>query len=399
MTKMQTLEAGILRRLARLPFADRSKLLSWYRPWEISNGSPLAEGRGRTIIRESYRAHYPLPRNVQAGEELPGLAPPWVRSFSFKDVPQLKVDESFLMEFEDCWMVRKRYDWGGSEFCICTSDGRPLQFHGLNSDVDNFALRRAQLQAPSSPHQTLDQATWVVGYWYNNIYHWFVEWLPRLVLALDRGLPAENIVLPPLLGQWAWDSMKLLGIKPHWLDEKCDVWRIGRLTVVSESPHHAPAHRAVQQRLISDLNLVAGPKKRIWISRRDAVHRRLHQEAEIEAWLSARDWHIVQMEKLSFSEQVRTMAGAQAVAGMHGAGFTNLLFAPPQTPVLEIVVRERPCPEYYALASCLGHPYWFVPAQTEGRNPSLVHDDANVDIEDVKRAVIDLEQYLGKASA
>jgi len=71
---------------------------------------------------------------------------------------------------------------------------------------------------------------------------------------------------------------------------------------------------------------------------------------------------------------------------------TNILFTPPGIPVLEIINGETPRPDYYELASCLGHPYWYVPAKPVGKN--VIHVDLTVSIEEFKYAIIELERFL-----
>lgn len=376
--------------LARLPYAAKLACFDWYRPLDLASWVAKHVAHGATRIRGEYQIRYALPRN--AGSLRRGTP------FASKRFSRAKAEGAFLAELDDCWIVRTRYDWGGSEFCICTHQGQPIRFHGLISDASNFAMRRALDRAIDGEYKTLERATWAVGYWYTNYYHWFAEWLPRIVLALEEGLPAQSILLPPLVNQWAEDSLRLLGINPGRLPEDGDAWRVGRLTFVGESVHHGPAHRAVMQRLSARMILPDGQKK-IWISRRDAQHRRLLQEADIEAWLAGRGWEIVQMERLDLETQLKVMAGARALAGVHGAGLTNMLFVQRPIAVLEIGLNERPSPEYYHLASCLGHSYWYVSARSAGRHRSLLHDDIIAPVDEVKKAVSELETFLEQRPA
>jgi capsular polysaccharide biosynthesis protein len=79
----------------------------------------------------------------------------------------------------------------------------------------------------------------------------------------------------------------------------------------------------------------AGPK-RLFISRGAAQFRRIKNEAEIEAVLVKRGFTSVRLEELTLAEQVGLFSGLEAVVGAHGAGFTNLAFAPPGTKVVEL---------------------------------------------------------------
>jgi capsular polysaccharide biosynthesis protein len=45
----------------------------------------------------------------------------------------------------------------------------------------------------------------------------------------------------------------------------------------------------------------------------------------------------VAAETLSFAEQVRLFSGAAVIAGAHGAGFANMVFAPAGTEMIELI--------------------------------------------------------------
>jgi capsular polysaccharide biosynthesis protein len=89
----------------------------------------------------------------------------------------------------------------------------------------------------------------------------------------------------------------------------------------------------------------AGPL-RIYISRGQAAFRRLVNEAEIEALLVARGFVAVRLEDMSFGDQLTLFSQVEAVIGPHGAGFTNLIFAPQHTNIIEFF-PPGPQPGYY----------------------------------------------------
>jgi capsular polysaccharide biosynthesis protein len=57
---------------------------------------------------------------------------------------------------------------------------------------------------------------------------------------------------------------------------------------------------------------------------------------EIEDTFTKNGFMIVDCANLSVREQMRLASSAPAIAGLHGAAMTNLLWAQPGTPVLEI---------------------------------------------------------------
>jgi len=69
--------------------------------------------------------------------------------------------------------------------------------------------------------------------------------------------------------------------------------------------------------------------KRIYISRAKARWRRLtdQSEGDVRSVLEARGFETVFLEDMAWTEQVLLLSGAEFIAGLHGAGLANILFA------------------------------------------------------------------------
>jgi capsular polysaccharide biosynthesis protein len=68
-------------------------------------------------------------------------------------------------------------------------------------------------------------------------------------------------------------------------------------------------------------------QRRVYLSRKDAMMRRVLNEPAVEALLQAHGFETVQTERLSVFEQVALFSNAEIIAGPHGAGLTNAVFA------------------------------------------------------------------------
>lgn len=77
-------------------------------------------------------------------------------------------------------------------------------------------------------------------------------------------------------------------------------------------------------------------KGKLFISRRDSSQRRLLNELEVEAELVSRGFISVVLSDYSVVEQIRLFSQAKIVVAAHGAGLTNLVFAPRGAMVVEI---------------------------------------------------------------
>jgi len=97
--------------------------------------------------------------------------------------------------------------------------------------------------------------------------------------------------------------------------------------------------------------------RRLFLSRRDAESRCCVNADEIDAIAIEAGYEIVEPGKLTFAEQVALFAGADRIAGIHGAGFSNLVFAPPGARVTEFNGGPNPPVFYETLAGIAGHEY------------------------------------------
>ena len=68
------------------------------------------------------------------------------------------------------------------------------------------------------------------------------------------------------------------------------------------------------------------PYRLIYITRKDALYRKIVNEKEIEDYLREIGFEIIQMSELPFLEHVKICAEAKIVVGPHGAGLSNIVF-------------------------------------------------------------------------
>lgn len=130
----------------------------------------------------------------------------------------------------------------------------------------------------------------------------------------------------------------------------------------------------------------APPHRRIYIDRSDTRKRRIVNEGQIWPSFARRGFQSIAAGKLSFRDQVALFAEAEIVAGPHGAGFSNLLFAPESTKVLEMCNVERVKSVYFLLTKAMGQRYLPLVGSEGGRNERF-----RVDPEAVEKALASLD--------
>ena len=99
------------------------------------------------------------------------------------------------------------------------------------------------------------------------------------------------------------------------------------------------------------------PFRKIYISRSLARYRRIINESELIPILENLGFEIVHAEKLSFGSQVKLFNEAKVILSSHGAGLTNMLFAPSSALILELFEPTAGRPHYWMMSHALGHNY------------------------------------------
>ena len=189
----------------------------------------------------------------------------------------------------------------------------------------------------------------------DNYYHWLLDSLPRWKLLQEAGYTDYDCVLlcsKPF--RFQDETLDRLNV-PEGKRLRCNknfVHQFDRL-VVPAMPFPlwqvAPWACEWVRSLFPERS---GGPERIYLSRRDAGKRRLVNEAELEGRLESMGFVCVQPEKMSVAKQAASFSAAKWVVAPHGAGLTNLVFAPRGAKVIELLHPENqtPCFKHLALA-------------------------------------------------
>ncbi len=125
---------------------------------------------------------------------------------------------------------------------------------------------------------------------------------------------------------------------------------------------------------------VAEPHRLIYISRKDALYRKIVNEKNVEDYLRSVGFEIIQMSELSFLEQVRTCAEAKIVVAPHGAGLSNIIFCQ-NAKILEMFSPSYINGSYAALASYVGNEYYYLLGTDASGSSPIPWRDFEVDLE------------------
>lgn len=107
-----------------------------------------------------------------------------------------------------------------------------------------------------------------------------------------------------------------------------------------------------------DVDEPAGrPWRRLAISRADTRGRKILNWDEVVPVLGRYGFEVVELATLSTQAQIALFRDCSHVVGVHGAGLTNVLFAPRNCSVLEILPPLVATQAYWLIASSLGQHY------------------------------------------
>jgi hypothetical protein len=304
---------------------------------------------------------------------------------------QYRLDQPFVAELPGAWLV-------GRHATPFTANGRMLL----------TAFRDEPRMATLEPHP--DLLEWVSGRGWTaagkpaeagvvcslvgrldaNYYHWIVEFCGQMcgVRHYEQATGTSvRLLVRDASARFVRESLELLECGPS----RVLVWpevgparRVSRLIVPS-----LPGNRAacsplnlmwLRERFLASIgyNHRTPAWRRVYIARRAGGWRSIRNDAEVSDYMARARFEVLHTERLTLVDQVRLFSEASVIVGLHGAGLTNLLFAP-RASVIEIR-GSYGGGEYYSMSRCLGNPYTSLACETMG-------DDVIVDLVELGRAL------------
>jgi capsular polysaccharide biosynthesis protein len=233
-----------------------------------------------------------------------------------------------------------------------TADGRlidPLSV-GMNLSMDRWLVKRQRFfpKIQRVPGTVISLST--DGH--NNYYHWMLDLLPKLFIAIATGFNRGTLYLGAS-APFQRETLELLGL-PSARILDCNVLpflQADELVVPFLGQRHPPnVFNAGKCRLLADVFsfLIAGKTisrslpARFVVSRSKTRSRRVVNESELLARLEPLGFRPVYLEDLSLVEQITLFARAEAIVASTGAGLVNLIHARPGVPVAILMPEECP---------------------------------------------------------
>lgn len=223
-----------------------------------------------------------------------------------------------------------------------------------------FALYQNQLNETYS-----DQIGFLpVYYWHFNYHHWLIECLPLIELFCEDPHFANcKLILPENLNAFQAESLRLYHI-PEEQRIYFNQQNLGFKHLYAPSIGNFSSHQlaSVRQRLLKATQAhQENPGKRIYVSRQDANSRRIVNESELLRVLAAFEFEVFELSQMPLGDQIRLFHQASVICGPHGAGLSNLIFAPENAMLIELTPHDTVNHCFWVQANSLGQKYTYLP--------------------------------------
>jgi len=199
----------------------------------------------------------------------------------------------------------------------------------------------------------------------SNYYHWVCEILPLVfTLRQDAQWGQLPVYMAAELPAFVFQYLRLLELDRHCRMLPRGVYVADSLRVptfpgLAESP--SPEHLLrLRSACLEAVGPATGPRRRLYVSRADAQGRRVANEAALMAALAPLGFESVTLSGKSAIEQIRLFQSADIIVAPHGAGNTNILFAPEDCIVMELLGPSLYSWCYMAVASAIGQVYGYL---------------------------------------
>lgn len=245
-----------------------------------------------------------------------------------------------------------------------------LEFVAHGKAPDGFSRVSNDLYSLNSvqAHRRIEEPCILVKRpWYNNFGHWLVDGASVVALAQDAIRAHSMTIVVGKLANQKVREVILSSIQAIVPDVRIleapdsELWLFDRLFYLT--PPHVPPLFKSPEAICRLRSIFAGnipkftPGRRVFISRSRAHSRRLVNEEEVMALCAQYGFEVVVPETLSFREQVKLFAEAEALIGVKGAAFANAMFCAPDAKVMLISPSDFPDPFFWDIVSQIGCEY------------------------------------------
>lgn len=229
--------------------------------------------------------------------------------------------------------------------------------------------------------RTIPDGIWIKDEWSSNFFHWMTDCLPRLWLGLQEAKSDKVILMESYRNlPYVTQSLEILGIQPVYFKSDENLW-VKNLVLTGRTANFANFNLQLTQLTREKLTVIlaGSPFRKVYVSRKFAPKRKVHNELEVELLVRRKGYEVIYMEKLSLKEQLTLMAETKIMVALHGAALTNMLFMKQGQTVVELRNQNDAITNcYFNLASALEIRYFYT--LNKGDHKATILTDFTVDL-------------------
>jgi capsular polysaccharide biosynthesis protein len=234
----------------------------------------------------------------------------------------------------------------------------------------------------------------VFNVWTQGYYHWVTESMLKLALFEDE-IKTGTLIIPKGCPSFIMEFLSLAGFKNYReFKGSCFIKKviyIGNPVGGNPNPDHIQKLRESVFKMIPETK---ADITKIYISRKKARQRKITNEDELISYLEKEGFYCIDLETISWKEQVILFKNCEMLLSIHGAGLANCVFMKEGGTFIEIFSKQSLeirslDPAYKKLSESAGltHKYHFCDRVAVDSDPNFHKDDLIVDIEALTKAI------------
>ena len=204
-----------------------------------------------------------------------------------------------------------------------------------------------------------------IRFYWQNYYHFFIDTLSQVHIAKDK-VPADVPILVPYyfsdikyVNEFLKESTFLNGRKII-VQKKNEYYSVKNLYICKDTFYSDSVYDVVASfGSLTEKENNAGRK--IFLTRAKHKIRAITNNEEIEQIATEHGFEIKDTERMSLREQILLFAGTNLIAGVHGAGLTNIIFRNREPmKLLEIFPADTRPDHYRNICTMFNYNYDFI---------------------------------------
>jgi capsular polysaccharide biosynthesis protein len=229
----------------------------------------------------------------------------------------------------------------------------------------------------------------ITNNYYKNYFHWINDILPKLTVIENNMFTNIPILIPndEFIPNFVVESIEILRLNTIRIS-KNDLFFLKTIFYINQASKTGTLNFNLFNPILKKLLKITKPADqllKIFITRQNTSTRRTLPFGQLEAFLKANNYLIIDSASFSFHEQINMFSSCSHLIGVHGAGLTNMIFMPQKSKILEIRRKDdldNYC--FFYMSNAINHDYYFHDVNGINVTNNFQEDDLLLDIEKFK---------------